>query len=91
MRHQRLTDHFLMLPIVQVTNHLFEERNKPFSGMDLISLNIQRGRDHGLRPYNHYRELCNLTRARRFEDLSGEIPAKTIEKLKRVYEYVGKA
>lgn len=69
----------------EVTDHLFEERNKPWSGMDLISLNLQRARDHGLQPYNKYRVLCNLTRARKFEDLS-EIPLNAIERLRRVYE-----
>lgn len=53
--------------------------------MDLISLNIQRGRDHALQPYNQYRALCNMSIAKRFEDLSGEIPAKVIAKLKRTY------
>lgn len=28
----------------EVTNHLFEKKKVPYSGMDLISLNIQRGR-----------------------------------------------
>ena len=38
-------------------NHLFErKKNDAFSAMDLISLNIQRGRDHGLPGYNAYRE-----------------------------------
>ena len=35
----------LFVPM-QITNHLFEEEGKGF-GMDLVALNLQRGRDHG--------------------------------------------
>ena len=39
----------------EVANHLFEEVDKPKSGMDLVAINIQRGRDHGIPGYNKYR------------------------------------
>ncbi|XP_074027554.1 uncharacterized protein isoform X2 [Leptinotarsa decemlineata] len=72
----------------EVTNHLFEDRKIPFSGIDLIALNIQRARDHGIPSYNNYRALCNLKRATSFEDLAREIPPEVITRLKRLYATV---
>jgi hypothetical protein len=68
----------------EMTNHLFEDTHTPFSGLDLIALNLQRARDHGIRAYNEYRAICNLKRARTFEDFSREIKPELIEKLRRV-------
>ncbi|PSN31913.1 Peroxidasin [Blattella germanica] len=72
----------------EVTNHLFEDRRMPYSGMDLAAINIQRARDHGIPGYNEYRAWCNLTRARDFDDLKREIPSPLVENLRRLYIHV---
>ena len=54
-------------------------------GDDLLSRNIQRGRDHGLPPYLKYREFCGLSVPNTFEELSDTIDASQIEKLKKTY------
>lgn len=53
-----------------VRNFLFGEPGS--GGFDLASLNIQRGRDHGLLGYNDVREAHGLTRAQGFEDVSSD-------------------
>nr|XP_056720949.1 eosinophil peroxidase-like [Euleptes europaea] len=42
-------------------NHLFEQGG---IGMDLPSMNMQRGRDHGLPAYNAWRRFCGLSAPR---------------------------
>lgn len=36
-------------------NQIFEKRNQKASGVDLVAVNIQRGREIGLWPYNDVR------------------------------------
>jgi len=68
----------------EVANHLFEFKNKKFSGLDLAALNIQRGRDHGIPGYNKYRQMCGLLEASDFTHLT-EIPFDFRLKLAKVY------
>ena len=71
----------------QLTNHLFQAKNHSF-GMDLVALNIQRGRDHGLPGYNAFRELCGLKRVENFDYFSDYIPEKIVERFKLIFEHV---
>ena len=52
----------------EVTNLLFKAKDKSF-GMDLVALNLQCGRDHGLPGYNAFRELCGSKRVKNFNGL----------------------
>jgi peroxidase len=68
----------------ELTEHLFELARDV--SLDLGSINIQRGRDHGLPSYNAWRKYCNLTVANTFNDTRHEIKNEKIRtKLKEVY------
>ncbi|XP_051780693.1 thyroid peroxidase [Erpetoichthys calabaricus] len=55
---------------------------------DLASLNLQRGRDHGLPGYNDWREFCGLHRLNTEGDLSTAISnANLIKKLLEIYKH----
>ena len=41
--------------------------------MDIVALNIQRAREHGIPDYNTMRGYCGLGKAETFDDLSDEI------------------
>ena len=56
--------------------------------MDLVALNIQRGRDHGLPGYNAFREVCGLGRVTSFDLLTDLIPVKIVDRLKLLYSHV---
>ena len=77
----------LIIDFFKLTNHLFEERGSGF-GMDLIALNIQRGRDHGLPGYNSYRRLCGLQPANSFNDLNRFMTAGSAETFSQMYRNV---
>ena len=68
--------------IDEVRNFLFGEP-APMGGFDLPSLNIQRGRDHGLPSYNAVREAYGLPAVGSFFDITYDIDLAN--KLESVY------
>ncbi|KAL0851618.1 hypothetical protein ABMA28_007396 [Loxostege sticticalis] len=86
----------------ELSNHLFErpsstqrytnsstapKRPGP-CGLDLVSLNIQRGRDHGLPPYPQWREHCGLSRPKSFEDLGEIFDEMSLSRICKIYNNV---
>lgn len=70
----------------ELTNHLFQF-SSPF-GMDLVSVNIQRGRDHGIPPYTFFREPCGLSPIKTWRDLQEVMSINAVFRLKSLYTHV---
>ncbi|XP_069998582.1 salivary peroxidase/catechol oxidase-like [Penaeus vannamei] len=70
----------------QVAGKLFRG-DAPF-GMDLVAINIQRGRDHGLAPYTRVRMACGLPLVRKFKHLRRGMDKGVVKSLKKVYKHV---
>ncbi|XP_046632725.1 peroxidase-like isoform X2 [Daphnia pulicaria] len=69
----------------ELTNHLFQTSKKPF-GMDLMALNIQRARDHGIPPYVVWREACGLTPIHNWGQLLSIMDDDTVGRLRIAYK-----
>nr|XP_023023971.1 chorion peroxidase [Leptinotarsa decemlineata] len=76
----------------QLKSHMFEKTSEQVKqpklcGLDLVSLNIQRGRDHGLPGYSSWREHCGLKRPRNFDDLKDDFHPDALHNIKTIYRY----
>ncbi|KAL1463897.1 hypothetical protein MTO96_027128, partial [Rhipicephalus appendiculatus] len=70
-----------------VTHYLFRKPSLPY-GDDLFAVDIQRGRDHGVRPYVDWVQLCQNITIASFSDLSQVMPEETAQLYEQVYEDV---
>ncbi|XP_050437286.1 peroxidase-like [Adelges cooleyi] len=72
-----------------ISNFMFNLAYQPrYTGIDLLSIDIMRGRDVGLQPYNKMREMCGLPLASDFKDLTDVMHLKDTKKLKKLYQTV---
>ncbi|CAD6992610.1 unnamed protein product [Ceratitis capitata] len=74
----------------EVTQKLFESNDgdgsiKPNCGLDLVSLNIQRGRDHGLPAYPVFRKHCKLPPTDTWEEMATAVDAKSLQSIRQIY------
>lgn len=55
-------------------------------GLDLVSLNIQRGRDHGLPAYTEWRQYCGLTPADTWEEMAQAVDGESLRSMRAIYK-----
>lgn len=73
----------------ELSERLFENPNPApghLCGLDLVSLNIQRGRDHGLPGYNEWRKHCFLPSVETWEKLEQVIDAQSFTTMRAIFK-----
>lgn len=74
----------------ELTDKLFQGSTSA-DGMDLVALNLQRGRDHGLAPYHKWRNVCGLPDIKGWKDLTNIVSApELIARLQQLYGSIEK-
>lgn len=72
------------------TSGLFDVHNQNvvcFSfGMDLVSFNMQRGREFGIPGYMEFRKFCGLPTSHSWEEMAGSMPNETITRYSSIFE-----
>ncbi|XP_011291931.1 uncharacterized protein LOC101901525 [Musca domestica] len=71
----------------ELTNHLFQTPGFPF-GLDLAAINIQRGRDHGIPPYTHWRVPCGLSPINTWEEFANVVGPESARRISHAYQNV---
>jgi len=70
----------------EVTNHLFKKIGARH-GVDLVSFNMQRGREFGIPGYMEFRKFCGLPAADTFEELFGSMPNETVRRYQSIFQH----
>lgn len=68
-------------------NHLFEfvKPDGSVDAIDLLAMNINRGRDHGIPSFTEIRKLCGLGDTTTFDSLNGQMSPQSINTLRQIY------
>lgn len=70
----------------ELTEKLFAQDASPvLCGLDLVSLNIQRGRDHGLPAYYEWRKHCRLPKVDTWDEMAKAFDPQSFETIRTIY------
>lgn len=71
----------------ELTEKLFAKDASPMiCGLDLVSLNIQRGRDHGLPAYAEWRKHCRLRKVDTWDEFSKAVDPQSFATIRKIYK-----
>ncbi|XP_074601170.1 peroxidase-like [Brevipalpus obovatus] len=70
--------------VIDVKNFLYQLPNRT-TGLDLVSINVLRGRDHGIPSYINYLDYCFGYKVDKWEDLYEYIPKKQVDNMQTIY------
>ena len=73
--------------VIDLKDFLFFNPRRP-AVTDLLSININRGRDHGVPAYVYHLHYCTGVEIKSWKDLERFMPASKIKNLRKVYRYV---
>lgn len=59
---------------------------KRMPGLDLVSLNIQRGRDHGLPSYTEWRKYCGLPTVDTWQDMQSAVSNDSYISMRSIFK-----
>lgn len=73
----------------ELTEKLFaKDASAVICGLDLVSLNIQRGRDHGLPAYPEWRKHCRLPRVETWAQFAKAVDPQSYKTIREIYKSV---
>ena len=69
-----------------IAGQLFKKN--PHFGMDLVSVDIQRGRDVGLSGYNSWVQFCGNEKFKSIDDMRRSFPGEYVDQVKSLYSNI---
>ena len=71
---------------LDVAGQLFKKN--PFYGMDLVAIDVQRGRDVGLSGYNSWIQFCGGEKFKNIDDMRRSFPGPYVDQVKSIYNNI---